>query len=363
MKYGGFFMKYNTPKELGYVVITDYVHPNTGKDVSDAIQKVIDKNPMKTIYFPDGEYILAKPICTPANGAHAVSLELSNFAILRAADGWNHSEAMVRMGAAEFCNNIHICGSNFFFKGGIIDGNKVATGISIEDSRETLISHVSIKNTHIGLHIGKGANNGSSDADIEMVNITGNNMPDSIGVLIDGYDNTLKNMRIAAIETGVLIRSGGNCLRDIHPLFIYAGELHAKNPELYDNVDRIDYQKSIGFDDQSWGNNWYNYCYSDQMATGFRFKGNSTPVFEHCFTMWYSTAGDKEVGYECVDGKMTASLNSCNVQLRADVKNRAFLKVSEPGGLGTVLNPVFPPENCDDDCYKDYLVGRVVHRV
>ena len=351
-----------TPKELGYVVITDYVEANTGKDVSDAIQKVINENPMKTIYFPDGEYILAKPICTPANGAHAVSLELSNFAILRAADGWDHKEAMVRMGAAEFYNNIHICGSNFFFKGGIIDGNKVATGISIEDSRETLISHVSIKNTHIGLYIGRGANNGSSDADIEMVNITGNNMPGSIGVLIDGYDNTLKNMRIAAIETGVLIRGGGNSLRDIHPLFIYAGELHAKVPEMYDNVNYIDFHKSIGFDDQSCSNNWFNYCYSDQLATGFRFKGNCTPIFEHCFTMWYA-AGDKEVGYECVDGKMCASINSAIVQLRGDATNRAFLKVSEPGGLGVVHNPVFPPECCDDDTYKDYLVGRVIHRV
>lgn len=351
-----------TPKELGYVVITDYVEANTGKDVSDAIQKVINENPRKTIYFPDGEYILAKPILTPANPAHAVSLQLSNFATLKAADGWSCTDAMVRMGAAEPYNNIHRGGSNFSFTGGIIDGNKVATGISIEGSRETLISHVSIKNTQIGIHIQKGANNGSSDADIEMVNIVGNNMPDSIGVLVDGYDNTLRNMRIAAIQTGILLRSAGNCLRDIHPLFIYGGEIARLCPELYDDVDRIDYQKSIGFDDQSWGNNWFNYCYSDQLSTGFKFKGNATPIFEHCFAMWYSTSGDREVGFECVEGKMVASINSAVVELRGDAKNRAFLKVSEPGGLGTVFNPVFNPDNCDDKTYESYLVGRVVHR-
>ena len=143
----------STANQLGYIVVTDYIEANSGKDVSDALQNIILNNPHRTIYFPDGEYILAKPILTPANGAHAVSLQLANFAILKAADGWDHKEAMVRMGAGEFCNNIHICGSNFFFKGGIIDGNKVATGISIEDSRETLISHVSIKNTHIGISI------------------------------------------------------------------------------------------------------------------------------------------------------------------------------------------------------------------
>ncbi|MBR2613896.1 MAG: flagella basal body P-ring formation protein FlgA, partial [Clostridia bacterium] len=43
---------------LGYVLITDYAMPNTGEDVSDAIQKAIDENPHRTIYFPDGEYIL-----------------------------------------------------------------------------------------------------------------------------------------------------------------------------------------------------------------------------------------------------------------------------------------------------------------
>ena len=67
-------MNANNPKALGYVVITDYVEANTGKDVSDAIQKVINENPMKTIYFPDGEYILAKPICTSARPATSVSI-------------------------------------------------------------------------------------------------------------------------------------------------------------------------------------------------------------------------------------------------------------------------------------------------
>ena len=52
------------PSALGYVVITDYVQPNTGRDVSAQIQKAIDENPQKTIYFPDGEYILGEPIKT-----------------------------------------------------------------------------------------------------------------------------------------------------------------------------------------------------------------------------------------------------------------------------------------------------------
>ena len=62
----------NMASKLGYVVVTDYIEANTGKDVSDALQKIILDNPHRTIYFPDGEYILSKPICTPANPANAV---------------------------------------------------------------------------------------------------------------------------------------------------------------------------------------------------------------------------------------------------------------------------------------------------
>ena len=40
----------------GYVIITDYLKPNSGEDVSDAIQSLVDENPQKTLYFPDGQY-------------------------------------------------------------------------------------------------------------------------------------------------------------------------------------------------------------------------------------------------------------------------------------------------------------------
>ena len=48
-------MRFNSAEELGYVIITDYVKANTGEDLADALQNIIDSNPRKTIYFPDGE--------------------------------------------------------------------------------------------------------------------------------------------------------------------------------------------------------------------------------------------------------------------------------------------------------------------
>ena len=43
-------------KKLGFVVVTDYLDANTGENLTDKIQEIIDKNPRKTIFFPDGVY-------------------------------------------------------------------------------------------------------------------------------------------------------------------------------------------------------------------------------------------------------------------------------------------------------------------
>ena len=342
---------------LGYVLITDYAMPNTGEDVSDAIQKAIDENPHRTIYFPDGEYILGKPIATSAHPDRAVSLNLSNFAVLKASDNWRDQEAMVRLGGAEAANNIHLAGSNYYFSGGVVDGNGRAKGIAIESGRETLITRTSIKNTQVGIHIKRGANSGSSDADIVTVNIVGNAKPDSIGVLLEGSDNTLTNMRIAAVQTGVLINSGTNSLSNIHPLFIYAPELHDRNPDMYGEVDLIDYSKSIGFDDVSNGTNWYDFCYSDQMATGFRFKSGSA-VFQNCFVMWYNTNGSHEIGFDCT-GRFNSSILNCQVWLKSGVETCIFLRVAEKG-FGVVENPIFNDNLNTDKSYLDYLDGKLV---
>ena len=342
---------------LGYVLITDYAMPNTGEDVSDAIQKAIDENPHRTIYFPDGEYILGKPIATSAHPDRAVSLNLSNFAVLKASDNWRDQEAMVRLGGAEAANNIHLAGSNYYFSGGVVDGNGRAKGIAIESGRETLITRTSIKNTQVGIHIKRGANSGSSDADIVTVNIVGNAKPDSIGVLLEGHDNTLTNMRIAAVQTGVLIKSGTNSLSNIHPLFIYAPELHDRNPDMYGEVDLIDYSKSIGFDDVSNGTNWYDFCYSDQMATGFRFRSGSA-VFQNCFVMWYNTNGSHEIGFDCT-GRFNSSILNCQVWLKSGVETCIFLRVAEKG-FGVVENPIFNDNLNTDKSYLDYLDGKLV---
>lgn len=336
--------EFNAAK-MGFVVVSDYVSPNAGRDVSDDIQKIIDENPMRTIYFPDGEYILGKPILTSARPEHSVSLQLSNYAILRAAPDWNHEEAMVRIGGAEAWNTIAVNGSNYGFCGGIVDGSGVACGIAIESGRETSVHDVSIKHTAIGLIIKYGANSGSSDADIHTVNIVGNNEKGSVGVLICGHDNTLTNMRIASVETGVRLTGGGNFMRNLHPLFIYGGG--------------CDYADSCGFDDQGSGN-WYDFCYSDNFAVGFRMQEKTLSVYQTCFCFWYSPKGGREVGFRS-EGKMNAIISKSKVNFLGGAGPYAYLE-AEAGGGGTIDQPIFNVKYNEDDTYLDYLADRVIWR-
>ncbi len=333
-----------------YVVVSNFVKPNTGKDVSDELQALVLANPNKTLFFPDGEYLLSKPLDTPGNPIHAVSLKLATFAVLRATDNWTApDEAVVRLGAAEPFNDINTPGSNYYFEGGIVDGNGIANGISIDSGRETCVHHVSIKNTKVGIHIKWGANNRSSDADIHNVNIVGNNKKDSIGVWTVGHDNTIQNMRIASVHTGLLLESGGNILRDLHPLYIYKDEL----------AEIENFLTSVAFDDR-WNDNYYDVCYSDQFCTAFSMKSSSRNIYDKSYIMWYSPKGGTETAYK-VNGKFNSIITGARVNFRGDSANNSLLLVSESGGSGKLENTmVNDPHLIQNKQYEEYLSDKII---
>lgn len=339
----------NTANKLGYVVVTDYVEANTGKDLSDALQQLIIDNPNRTIYFPDGEYIIAKPICTPANPKKSVHLVLSNFATIKASDDWSDSEAMIRFGGIDSYNDININGSNYGLEGGIIDGNGKANGLSVDSGRETSIHNTSIKHTMIGIHIKWGINGGSSDADIHTVNIVGAGVPGTIGVLIQGHDNTLTNMRIASVMTGVRIESGTNILRNIHPLFIFEPALEGL------------FTEGVAFFDRG-GTNWYDNCYSDQFSTGFEVSHRTLSFFNDCFAMWYTKRGGVNTVIKA-QGPFNAIFKNLKVNFLPENEN-AFLKLEtgDKTGNGYLETPVFQESLCQNKDYEAYLRTGVMWR-
>lgn len=338
-------MNITDASHMAYLVVTDYIPANSGEDVADRLQELIDSHPNRTLFFPDGEYLLGHPICTPAEPTKSVSLVLSNYATLRALPTWSDFEAMVRLGGKDAANTIRIPGSNYAFEGGIVDGSGVADGISVDSGRETAIRNVSIKNTHVGIHIKNGANYGSSDADISYVNIVGTGKPDSVGVLIEGWDNTVAHMRIANVFIGVDITTAGNQLRSIHPLY---------------TSDYTDYENSCGFRDAG-ENNWYNNCYSDQFANGFRLVGDGVRILDNCFCYWYSPREGKHVAVRA-DNKFNAIVTNINIGYRGNEAENHILLVGEEGGNGILDRVLTDPAAVTGEGHRHYIFGGFLHK-
>ena len=333
-------------REKGYVIITDYVNVITGVDLSADIQKVIDENPNSTIYFPDGVYYLNAPIMTSSDPAKAVSIYMSNFAIFKASPDWSDAEHhMVRLGAKDKSFDIDNVGSNYYFHGGMIDGSYVAKGISVEAGRETSVRYVSMKNVTQGLHIMYNEQCPTSNVDVQTVNIVGCYEPGSIGVLVDGYDNTLTNMRVASFQIAIKLTGARNMLRNLHMLWRY-------------NNAKYDYKDSIGFWDTSAGNT-YDICYPDNFATGFLMSGDTVSVYNNCYGYWYSsTEGEPQVGFKS-EGQFNSIIKHCRMDLREE-KVAAYLVEGEAGGTGIIEYPIFPVGANEDLAYQKYLVGKVI---
>lgn len=327
-----------------YIVATDYVKADGKTDVTATLQKLIDDNPNRTIYFPDGTYLLSHSLLTPADPTKAVHLVFANFAVVKASSEWKEDGgALIRLGGKHPYNSIYINGSNYGIEGGIFDGSEVADGISIDSGRETRINHVSIKHVKVGIHIKKGANNGSSDADIVDVNIVGNNQKNSIGVLIEGWDNTFTNMRIASVNVGVWCKTAGNSFKNIHPLYIFS--------------PTQDYPSSCGFIVEQ-GNNWLDYCYSDQFATGFKLGKGICANLTDCFAFWYSGKVPFQTAIECIEGsKLESYVYGLHIGFSGDCSKITILK-ADKGGKGTLLNIQAPNRQySEEDVSEAYIVN------
>ncbi len=348
-----------------FVLVTAYAQPNTGADVADEIQQCIDENPNKTIYFPDGEYLISKPILTSAHAEKSVSLKLADFAVIKAdknSTAWNTytpgtayqqsnddttiKDCMIRLGAKDSTfNSLQLpAGSVYSLTGGIIDGNGVANGVSVDGGRETRISDLSMKNIGmVGLHVKYGVNGGSSDIDVTNVHIVADGLDGSIGVVCRGHDNSFSNMRINGFQTGFKISGGGNFIEHVHPLYYSSidsetGVNNGKNDDKY--LSEADYISTVAFHETQIGNNFYDNAYSDQYRTGFIIADGSMSSYDTCFAMWWSDWGPQSGFYAA--GNFHGIIDSARVDFSHSVVDECtFFSAGSSGCLGVVINPIY----------------------
>ncbi len=304
-----------------YVTVTDYLKGVSG-DMSTAIQKAIDENPNRTIYFPDGTYLVHKPIKTSADPEKCVSIRLSTYAVISAGgtkDKWTDGMAVIELGAKDNGD------AKYSFIGGVVNvsGMGKAGAISVCGGN-ALINNVSVKNAEIGITIKEGAR-----ADIDSCVVTCNSKSSAIGVLVESEENTLTNMRLCYMEIGIKLTGANNILRNVHPL--YAGS---------------DNSWSTGFYDVSEGN-FYDACYSDQYAIAYYMGENTKSVYNGCYGYWYQGTGGNHYGFYAINA-FNSIVRDTGIKLHGSHKeacDMTYLKVVKDDGStshegnGVVLYP------------------------
>ena len=347
----------------GFLDVTDYILADTGMDVTTHLQKIIDTNPGRTIYFPDGEYIISKPLTTKGAALYTVSLWLADGAVIKAdPDRWRFDEgglnAMICLGAADAfqpgANDVVSTGSYYSLQGGTIDCSGVAEGVSIDGGRETLVKNIVIKNAHNkGIHIKKGANNagadaltGSSDADFHHVTIICDGKPGSIGLHIDkGLDNHFSNFRIYDAQIGVKMNTAGNSMKNIRVYYTHSSKLDA--------LDSI-YSQTVGILDES-GDNFFTHCYVENYATAFNFRGGRE-VVDSCTARWTSEEGGTQIAV-AYNGTFASWMTQFRAEFYGSAPDTALCKNISNGQFET---PIVDMAECDTFAPSNRVNGGTV---
>ena len=326
----------------GVVVVTDYLTPNGGNDLIEEIRKIISMPTSinKVIYFPDGEYIISKPISTSSAGTRSISLKLAPNAVIKASDDWSKDNgAMIKLGAKDNTNNIDIAGANYYIEGGIIDGNGRADGISIDGGRETSIRNLTVVNTVTGVHFNKYGT--VVDSDAENITIIGNGAPGSIGLHVEGSDSTFTNFRISNVQIGVRTDSPAHIFRNIRVKYI---------PNF--RLDPL-YEASYGFLSRD-HRCWFDTCVSEGFSTAFSLAHHGDTM-TNCVASWDEVYGSgRQVALTATHGQFNGVVRSFVAEFSAPKEKCEFLVVQREG-RGYIYDPIFDENAVSGDVYKQYL--------
>ncbi len=314
-----------------YVIAT----PAEG-DCHAALQKLIDDNPCRTIYFPDGSYNISKPLVISSKPDKRVSLRFSQYAFIMVLDAnsWKKGDALIHYGKGETADAASIdgVGARCYISGGNLDAKKVADGIRLEGIGNIVISHIALKN------IVKGIDVQTNNVDIDSFSGTGNATGDSIGIVLGGDHNSLANMRMCDMYYGVKLTGEDNILRNLHPL-IGAALMHDGG--------------TVAFWDLSRGN-FYDYCYGDQHAMTFKLCDGNTSVLNGCYSFWWSNANGKHWGIYA-DGRFNSVAYGTRVDMsHADSADNAFIVVARDGGNGKLVHADVFSSSSFDNHHGDY---------
>lgn len=326
-----------TKTDNDYIIVTDFIRANTGEDLYDNIQRLIDENPGRTLYFPDGEYQISHSLVTTSDPANTTSFYFSSGAVLKAHENWSNDGdlcALICLGAKQKVNDINTPGSNFFVIGGTFIADGTGDGLAVFYGRETLIKDVVILNTRYGIHIVHPTNANSSDSDFDDITIVGNGLGKSIGINAEGgLDNTFTNIRISNVKKGMYISAAGltaNCTVE----------------------NTAKFKTAVAFECIS-NDAWLSDCTSIDCVTAFDLK-KYDGYLKQCVAVWTSDEFAKRVAFSAE--KFNCKLIGCKAVFNDGSVPNYFLKVKEKGGDGVIVSPIYDNILVEsDDVTAEYL--------
>lgn len=305
----------NTEWMPGYINVMSYGACGTGaKDDIDAIQRCIDENPGKTIYFPEGDYRISRCINLYASRSHAVNLVLDPNARIYTASKLN---CLLYVGDdskgdyERFDND-----GRRYVIGGTFDGDNVQRVIWVK-SRPQLMRFENIKIInfeHYGFYADQTP--GTYSADFELINswICGKSSMspyECTGVYCATGDNTISDLRIDGCVVAMEICSGGNFISKVHATLMNRGYEYTSEG----------YNRTIGFKISTDGFNTFSQCYADTFAYGWYFKNDSLATLSQCNVYYWYTNPDLNNVVISMNGVHGVTVEGCIFQMPKEGRN------------------------------------------
>ncbi|MBO7302877.1 MAG: hypothetical protein J6U68_01685 [Clostridia bacterium] len=319
---------------VSYIVVSDRIEKANERDITAELQALIDEHPGTTLYFNDGTYTISSTIYLPTDKAKAVSIRLSNYAVIKAASSWTADTAMISVGGKTEAASAERAANSV--SGGKLDGAGVAKiGLSLENCANTFVSNVTFENLKNSLTIKSSANT----VNVESVTVKGNGADDSVGIINESSRSVFSAVNIANANTGLRNSGSFNEFRNVSVKCNKAST------------------SSIGFSEMG-NENVFSLCTAEDFSKAYAIKDGAKSVFDGNSALW--TKADitvQEAFY--ASGTFNSVISACTARFFDASSQNTYINLTTKGS-GIIKTPFFDEELCDNDSYKTVLSGTVI---
>lgn len=288
------------------------VHGDGETDDTALIQNLIDTNGLKTLYFPEGEYLISEPLTIRSANADTINLTLDENAVIKTN---TTIDSLIEIGHnSTGTYDRYAKGSILTICGGILDAAHTTQAIKIWSNRkQTVVKDLTIINiSNYGIYTDIGSDTSSSTDNVfDNLSINGEKTAsNTVGIYLNANDDKLTHIRINGCRTAIYCGRAGHTFEDIHPL----GSWSTNQP----TVEEYEATKGIVF--AGGGEYMLTDIYLDTMGRGLVFaNANQTIMINNLFCFWwlYNASYTTKIIEQTAVGYQRFFINNIDITLPA----------------------------------------------